>query len=120
MLAGPFRSAAHAATSIQPGVLSCWQMNPGPASVPVTPEVKQNSLGRAWKAQCAQHYGNNHRGASYLSLVDNLTKECHHRFTDGKTELREEGSLPKGTDSQALTRKAEATGLAEVCIGPTR
>lgn len=42
---GPFSSATHTATSFQPGVFYCWQMNPGPASVPTSPDVGQkNSL----------------------------------------------------------------------------
>lgn len=53
-------------TSFQPGVLYHQQMNPGPASDPVSPDVG-HPLVRAWRAQRTQHYSNNHHGASDLS-----------------------------------------------------
>lgn len=88
--AGPFRSATHTAPQLSARglVLYCWQMNLGPASVPMYPDVGQNPLVRAWRAQCVHRYGNNHHEKPDLSLWDNLTKECHYHFTDGKTEAR--------------------------------
>lgn len=83
---GPFSSATHTATSFQPGVFLLLADESRSCVCSYVPRCWAEKLSRAWRAQCTQHYGNNHHGASDLSLTANQTKEGHHSFTDRETE----------------------------------
>lgn len=95
------------------------QKRPGPASVLISPDVGQDPLVRACRAQRAQHHGNDPQHIS-LESQGSLIKERHRHFTDGETEARA-GRWPPQGHSINMANRVDDKPLGRIysCLGVT-